>query len=29
MRCLAEICLKRGWANVAGRALTLCKEVGG
>ncbi|GBF99112.1 U5 small nuclear ribonucleoprotein 200 kDa helicase-like, partial [Raphidocelis subcapitata] len=27
MRCLAEICLKRGWANVAERALTLCKEV--
>jgi hypothetical protein len=28
MRCLAEICLKRGWAGVAERALTLCKEVG-
>jgi pre-mRNA-splicing helicase BRR2 len=28
MRCLAEICLKRGWAGVALRALTLCKEVG-
>ena len=27
MRCLAEICLKRGWAGVAQRALTLCKEV--
>jgi pre-mRNA-splicing helicase BRR2 len=27
MRCLAEICLKRGWAGLAERALTLCKEV--
>ena len=27
VRCLAEICLKRGWAGVAQRALALCKEV--
>ena len=29
MRCLAEICLKRGWAGVAERALALCKEARG
>ena len=27
MRCLFEICLKRGWAGLADKALTLCKEV--
>lgn len=28
MRCLAEICLKRGWANLAEKALALTKMVG-
>eukprot|EP00879_Flechtneria_rotunda_P006108 GHRR01006421.1.p1 GENE.GHRR01006421.1~~GHRR01006421.1.p1 ORF type:complete len:1855 (+),score=687.13 GHRR01006421.1:742-6306(+) len=27
MRCLFEICLKRGWAGLTEKALTLCKEV--
>lgn len=27
MRCLFEIALKRGWANVADKALNLCKMV--
>lgn len=28
MRCLFEICLKRGWAGLTDKALNLCKEVG-
>ena len=27
MRCLAEICLKRGWAGLFERALALCKMI--
>eukprot|EP00882_Tetradesmus_deserticola_P025694 GHRQ01028247.1.p2 GENE.GHRQ01028247.1~~GHRQ01028247.1.p2 ORF type:complete len:124 (-),score=35.73 GHRQ01028247.1:976-1347(-) len=27
MRCLFEICLKRGWAGLTDKALNLCKEV--
>lgn len=27
MRCLFEICLKRGWASLTEKALNLCKEV--
>lgn len=27
MRCLFEICLKRGWANLTEKALGLCKMV--
>ena len=27
MRCLFEICLKRGWANLTDKALGLCKMV--
>jgi len=27
MRCLFEICLKRGWAGLTEKALNLCKEV--
>lgn len=27
MRCLFEICLKRGWASLTDKALNLCKEV--
>lgn len=27
IRCLYEICLKRGWAGLTDKALTLCKEV--
>lgn len=27
MRCLFEICLKRGWAALTDKALNLCKEV--
>ena len=27
MRCLFEICLRRGWANLTARALQLCKMV--
>lgn len=27
MRCLFEICLKRGWANLTDKALALCKMV--
>jgi hypothetical protein len=27
MRCLYEICLKRGWANLTDKALGLCKMV--
>lgn len=27
MRCLFEICLKRGWAGLTDRALALCKMV--
>lgn len=28
MRCLFEICLKRGWAGLTDRSLALCKMVG-
>jgi pre-mRNA-splicing helicase BRR2 len=27
MRCLFELCLKRGWAGLTDRALALCKMV--
>ena len=27
MRCLFEICLKRGWANLTDKSLALCKMV--
>jgi pre-mRNA-splicing helicase BRR2 len=27
MRCLFDICLKRGWANLTDKALGLCKMV--
>lgn len=27
MRCLFEICLKRGWAGLADRAMNLCKMI--
>ena len=27
MRCLFEICLKRGWAGLTDRALNLCKMI--
>jgi hypothetical protein len=27
MRAIFEICLKRGWATVAGKALQLCKMI--
>lgn len=27
MRCLFEICLKRGWANLTNKALGLCKMI--
>jgi hypothetical protein len=27
MRCLFEICLKRGWAGLTDRAMALCKMV--
>ena len=27
MRCLYEICLRRGWAGLTDKALNLCKEV--
>ncbi len=27
MRCLFEICLKRGWAGLADKALSLCKMI--
>ena len=27
MRCLFEICLKRGWANLTEKAMALCKMV--
>jgi hypothetical protein len=27
MRCLFEICLKRGWANLTSKALGLCKMI--
>ena len=28
MRCLFEICLKRGWAGLTDKSLALCKMVG-
>ena len=27
MRCLFEICLKRGWANLTDKSMALCKMV--